>query len=182
VLALGLTLSRDQAAWAQAAIVRAGLGKRAEVRHLDWRDLPEQRFDAISSVGAMEHFGRAQLAFHFSAMAALLRPGGRMLNHCITRPTDRARDRGGPFIDRYVFPDGELLGPATVIGAIHDNGFELRHTESLAASRLAFQRNRVQVHQMLGVHVGSDGASEMPLRPDWEHEQPSRRADLRRAA
>jgi cyclopropane-fatty-acyl-phospholipid synthase len=225
VQALGVTLSREQARWAQRAIERAGLRNRAEVRFLDWRDLRGRRFDAISSVGAMEHFGRAQLGSHFSAMASMLRPGGRMLNHCITRPSDQARDRSGPFIGRYVFPDGELVGPATVAGAMHDNGFELRHAENLrehyamtlrawcanlerhwdeavaevgdrrarvwrlymAASRIGFERNHVQVHQMLGVRVGADGTSAMPLRPDWERrsaaQPPLRRAErLPRAA
>jgi cyclopropane-fatty-acyl-phospholipid synthase len=208
--ALGVTLSREQARWAQRAIEQAGLGGRAEVRFLDWRDLRGHRFDAISSVGAMEHFGRAQLASHFSAMAAMLRPGGRMLNHCITRPSDDGLDRTGPFFDRYVFPDGELLPPSVILGAMHDNGFELRHEESLrehyamtlrewaanleghwdeavaeagerrarawrlymAVSRLAFERNLLQIHQMLGVRVAADGASDMPLRPDWPPEAP----------
>ena len=210
VSALGVTLSRKQAWWAEDAIQKAGLRDRAEVRFLDWRDLRERHFDAISSVGAMEHFGRAQLASHFSAMTNLLNPGGRMLNHCITRPTNGGRDRAGPFIDRYVFPDGELLGPADIIGAMHDNGLEARHAESLrehygmtlrewcanlernwddvvaevgdrrariwrlymAYSRLGFDLNRIQVHQMLGVRTGADGASGMPLRPDWERPAP----------
>lgn len=54
-----------------------------------------------------------------------------MLNHCITRPSNRRRHRPGPFIDRYVFPDGELQGPGTVIGAMHDHGLEVRHAENL---------------------------------------------------
>jgi cyclopropane-fatty-acyl-phospholipid synthase len=129
--ATGVTLSRAQAEWAQQAIADAGLSNRAQVRQLDYRDLGEEMFDAVSSIGAMEHFGTRQLGRHFGEMAARLRPEGRMLNHCITRPSNREGHRPGPFIDRYVFPDGELQGPGMVIGAMHDHGFEVRHEESL---------------------------------------------------
>lgn len=132
VRALGVTLSRNQVQWAQAAIGERGLSDRAEVRLLDYRDLAAtERFDAISSIGAMEHFGARQLAPHFAAMAGRLQPTGRMLNHCITRPSNTQRSRPGPFIDRYVFPDGELEGPGAVITAMHDHGFEIRHEENL---------------------------------------------------
>jgi cyclopropane-fatty-acyl-phospholipid synthase len=131
VHALGVTLSSQQVAWAERAIAEAGLVGRAEVRHLDYRDVPEAGFDAISSVGTMEHIGSAELGGHFEALAAKLRPEGRMLNHTITRPSNRERNRPGPFIDRYIFPDGELQGPGTVVGAMHDNGFEVRHSENL---------------------------------------------------
>ena len=131
VSAIGVTLSRPQAEWAQRAIRGAGLQDRAEVRHLDYRDLREGGFDAIASVGAMEHFGGAELASHFSTMIGRLRPGGRMLNHCITRSWGHQPHRTGKFIDRYVFPDGELESLPTVIGAMNDQGFEIRHEENL---------------------------------------------------
>jgi cyclopropane-fatty-acyl-phospholipid synthase len=206
VSALGVTLSRQQATWANRAIDGAGLGDRAEVRLLDYRDLADRDFDAISSIGAMEHFGSRRLGSHFAMMARLLRPEGRMLNHCITRPSNREQHRTGPFIDRYVFPDGELQAPGTVIAAMHDHGFELRHADNLreqyaatlkhwganlerrwseavatvgerrarawrlymAAARVGFELGRVQIHQMLGVRISSDGRSGMPLRPDWD--------------
>jgi cyclopropane-fatty-acyl-phospholipid synthase len=129
--ALGVTLSAQQVAWAQRAIAEAGLEGRAEVRHLDYRDVQETGFDAISSVGTMEHIGSAELGGHFEALAGKLRPEGRILNHTITRPSNRERNRPGPFIDRYIFPDGELQGPGTVVGAMHDHGFEVRHSENL---------------------------------------------------
>ena len=131
VHALGVTLSAQQVAWAERAIGEAGLEGRAEVRHLDYRDVHETGFDAISSVGTMEHIGSAELGGHFEALAGKLRPKGRMLNHTITRPSNRERNRPGPFIDRYIFPDGELQGPGTVVGAMHDHGFEVRHSENL---------------------------------------------------
>jgi cyclopropane-fatty-acyl-phospholipid synthase len=131
VHALGVTLSAQQVAWAQRATVDAGLEGRAEVRQLDYRDVHETGFDAISSVGTMEHIGKAELGSHFEILAGKLRPKGRILNHTITRPSNRERTRPGPFIDRYIFPDGELEGPGTVVGAMHDHGFEVRHSENL---------------------------------------------------
>jgi len=131
VRALGVTLSRQQAEWAARVIEDSGLTARAEVRFLDYRDLRVPRFDAISSVGVMEHIGSAELGDHFSSLAAMLRPEGRMLNHTITRSSNQTGNRTGKLIDRYVFPDGELQGPGTVMGAMHDNGLEVRHAENL---------------------------------------------------
>ena len=90
VRALGVTLSREQAEWAQAAIVREGLDDLAEVRHMDYRDAPTETFDAVSSIGLTEHIGVGKYAEYFGALRDRLRPGGRLLNHCITR-TDSAR-------------------------------------------------------------------------------------------
>jgi cyclopropane-fatty-acyl-phospholipid synthase len=153
VHALGVTLSSQQVAWAERAIAEAGLEGRAEVRHLDYRDVQETGFDAISSVGTMEHIGSAELGGHFQALAAKLRPGGRMLNHTITRPSNRERNRPGPFIDRYIFPDGELQGPGTVVGAMHDNGFEVRHSENLREHYAMTLREWVR-----NLDLGWDGA------------------------
>ena len=207
VRALGVTLSAQQAAWGQAAIEREGLSGLAEVRHLDYRDVPETGFDAVSSIGLTEHVGKQNLPAYFSFLLGKLTPGGRLLNHCITRPdnTEPAiRMRG--FINRYVFPDGELEGPGYLISLMTDTGFEVRHEENLrehyaktlaawcanldahwdeavqevgqgtarvwrlymAGSRLGFDRNHIELHQVLGVKLQPDGTSGMPLRPDWE--------------
>ncbi|MET9224773.1 cyclopropane-fatty-acyl-phospholipid synthase family protein [Lentzea sp. NPDC003310] len=204
VRAIGVTLSRNQAEYAQKAIVEAGLSDLAEVRHLDYRDVRETGFDAVSSIGLTEHIGKAQLPAYFSALYRKLKPGGRLLNHCITRPDNKQKALSGPFINRYVFPDGELVGPGHLVSQMHDAGFEVRHEENirehyaltlaawgrnleahwdeaveevgeararvwrlyLAASRLGFDRNNIQLHQILGVRL--DGTtSHMPLRPDW---------------
>jgi cyclopropane-fatty-acyl-phospholipid synthase len=132
VRALGVTLSAEQAAWGQRAIEQAGLSGLAEVRHLDYRDVPETGFDAVSSIGLTEHVGKAQLPSYFSFLYGKLKPGGRLLNHCITRPDDSvsARNAGG-FINRYVFPDGELEGPGYLVSRMNDAGFEVRHEENL---------------------------------------------------
>jgi len=103
----------------------------AEVRHLDYRDVPESGFDAVSSIGLTEHIGLAQLPHYFSFLRDKLVPGGRLLNHCITRTDNSTESRPGKFIGRYVFPDGELESPGTLMSAMHDNGFEVRHEENL---------------------------------------------------
>jgi len=203
VHALGVTLSRKQAEWGQKAIAEAGLSELAEIRHLDYRDVTESGFDAVSSIGLTEHIGKAQLGAYFQSLHDKLRPGGRLLNHCITRPDTKPAKVGG-FLNRYVFPDGELESPGYLMTQMHDNGFEVRHAENLrehyaktlqrwcanldehwdeavrevgvgrarvwrlylAGSRLGFDRNTVQLHQMLGVRL--DGTeSHMPLRPTW---------------
>jgi cyclopropane-fatty-acyl-phospholipid synthase len=132
VRALGVTLSSRQVEWARRAIEEAGLADRAEVRLLDYRDVAEAGFDAVASIGLTEHVGKAQLPAYFRFLHGKLRSRGRLLNHCITRP-DNLHPlllRGG-FIDRYVFPDGELLGPGHIMSTMHDAGFELRHEENL---------------------------------------------------
>ncbi len=207
VRALGVTLSQEQAAWAQRAIKEAGVSDLAEVRHLDYRDVDETGFDAVSSIGLTEHIGKGQLPGYFAFLYGKLRPEGRLLNHCITRPDNLAPARvTDGFIYRYVFPDGELEGPGYLVSHMHDAGFEVRHSENLrehyartlagwcanldehwdeavaevgegtarvwrlymAGSRLGFERNQIQLHQVLGVRLGPDGSSGMPLRPDWE--------------
>jgi cyclopropane-fatty-acyl-phospholipid synthase len=131
VQALGVTLSRAQALWAQKDIVAKGLADRAEVRHLDYRDVTETGFDAVSSIGLTEHIGARHLPDYFRFLASKLSVHGRLLNHCITNPTTRMRHRPGGFIDRYVFPDGELEAVGEIVSAMQDNGFEVRHTENM---------------------------------------------------
>ena len=131
VQALGVTLSRRQAEWAGKAIAGAGLGDRAEVRHQDYRDVTETGFDAVSSIGLTEHIGMRALASYFDFLFSRLRPEGRLLNHCITRPTTTEGVKSKGFIDRYVFPDGELEAVGTIASAMQDAGFEIRHEENL---------------------------------------------------
>ncbi len=130
VRALGVTLSHEQATWAKDAIDREGLGDLAEVRHSDYRDVVESDFDAVSSIGMTEHIGVVNYETYFGFLRDRLRPGGRLLNHCITRPHNRPT-RTGAFIDRYVFPDGELTGSGTVISAAQNAGLEVQHSENL---------------------------------------------------
>ena len=127
---VGVTLSREQAAWAQDAIKRDGLDAVAEVRFGDYRDVRDNGFDAVSSIGLTEHIGIRNYPSYFAFLRDKLVPGGRLLNHCITRPDNDATDTG-EFIDRYVFPDGELTGSGRIITEIQNAGLEVRHEENL---------------------------------------------------
>lgn len=204
VKALGVTLSLQQAQFAKEAIDAAGLSDLAEVRHLDYREVVEDGFDAISSIGLTEHIGVANYPAYFSFLRDRLKPGGRLLNHTITRAHNRPV-RTGAFIDRYVFPDGELTGSGRVIVEAQDAGLEVQHAENLrihyaktltgwsenlerhwdeavaevgegtakvwglymTGSRLAFERNEIQLHQVLASRTADDGTPAFPLRPTW---------------
>jgi cyclopropane-fatty-acyl-phospholipid synthase len=131
VRALGVTLSRQQAEWAAKAIADEGLSDLAEVRYADYRDVREGSFDAISSIGLTEHIGKRNLPAYFRFLRSKLQPQGRLLNHSITRPTTTEPVHLRGFIDSYVFPDGEIEGVGTIISAMQDNGFEVRHDENL---------------------------------------------------
>ena len=133
VRAVGVTLSRRQAEWAEKAVAEAGLADRVEIRYQDYRDVRDGPFDAISSIGMFEHVGLSQLRVYFGGLRRLLRPGGRLLNHAIARPPNAGRTRFQPnsFIDRYVFPDGELHEVGNVVSTMQRAGYEVRHVESL---------------------------------------------------
>ena len=133
VRAVGVTLSRRQAEWAEKAVAEAGLADRVEIRYQDYRDVRDGPYDAISSIGMFEHVGLSQLRVYFGGLRRLLRPGGRLLNHAIARPPNAGRTRFQPnsFIDRYVFPDGELHEVGSVVSTMQRTGFEVRHVESL---------------------------------------------------
>lgn len=131
VEALGVTLSREQAEWAAKAIAEDGMTGVAEVRFCDYRDVVETDFDAVSSIGLTEHIGLAQLPSYFAFLRGKLRPHGRMLNHSITRPTTSEEVKTTGFIDRYVFPDGELEGVGAIVSAMQNSGLEVRHEENL---------------------------------------------------
>ncbi|MEV0772691.1 class I SAM-dependent methyltransferase [Nocardia salmonicida] len=131
VKVIGATLSAEQAAWAQQKIAEEGLGDLAEVRHSDYRDIPEGEFDAVSSIGLTEHIGVHNYPFYFGYIKDKLRVGGLFLNHCITRHDNTRTTKAGDFIDRYVFPDGELIGSGRIISDIQNVGLEVLHEENL---------------------------------------------------
>jgi cyclopropane-fatty-acyl-phospholipid synthase len=129
---VGITLSKEQVAYASAAARDAQLDERVQFRIQDYRDVRGEQFDAISSIGMFEHVGLARLHEYFRGVHSLLLPGGRFLNHAISRPPGhRPRFFRYGFIDRYVFPDGELHEIGNVVSAIQADGFEVRHVESL---------------------------------------------------
>jgi cyclopropane-fatty-acyl-phospholipid synthase len=206
VTAIGVTLSAEQAAWGAARMEREGLADRGTIRHGDYRDVRETGFDAVSSIGLTEHIGVSNYPAYFRFLRSRLTESGRLLNHCITRPDNQhpgVPSRG--FINRYVFPDGGITGSGTIVEAMEDQGFEVRHQENLrehyamttrdwcrnlsanwdaavaeaglgvarvwglylAGSRLSFERNRIQLHQVLASKTTSDGRSGFGLRPTW---------------
>jgi cyclopropane-fatty-acyl-phospholipid synthase len=130
VHALGITLSESQAAEARARVAAAGLADRVHVHVADYRELREAPFDAIASIGMVEHVGVDLLGTYARRLAELVRPGGRILNHGIVRlrPAPRS-DR--TFIARYVFPDGELHPLSAVVTAFERAGLEPRDVEAL---------------------------------------------------
>ncbi|MGK2875194.1 MAG: class I SAM-dependent methyltransferase [Nocardioides sp.] len=127
---LGVTLSAEQAGWGQQRVKEMGLDHIAEVRHCDYRDVAESDFDAVSSIGLTEHIGVKNYRAYFGSLAAKVKPGGRILNHCITRNSNLGKATAGSFIDRYVFPDGELAGSGTLITAAENVGLEVQHHEN----------------------------------------------------
>jgi cyclopropane-fatty-acyl-phospholipid synthase len=161
VRVLGITLSENQATYANFQIARAGLGDRASVKLQDYRDLAADSFDKIVSVGMFEHVGRSHLPEYFAQTYRLLKPGGLFLNHGISRrppvlhfiPTrsdlccSRPRRVGGAsvwqrlveqyllgsgaFIQCYVFPDSELMPLSEVNLIAEQAGFEVRDVENL---------------------------------------------------
>ncbi|MBA2697756.1 MAG: class I SAM-dependent methyltransferase [Nocardioidaceae bacterium] len=131
VSAVGVTLSAEQAKWGQLVLERDGLADRGEIVHGDYRDTPGEQYDAVSSIGLLEHVGVHNYPPYFGFLRDKLRDGGRLLNHSITRPRNNVRVTTGAFIDRYVFPDGELIGAGRIIADAQDAGFEVRHEENL---------------------------------------------------
>ena len=132
VKAVGVTLSKRQAEFAAKRVAEAGVGDRVAVRLQDYRDVDDGPFDAISSIGMFEHVGAAGLATYFGRLHDLLRPEGRLLNHGIVHPpSPRSRFARRGFIDRYVFPDGELHDVGSVQTVMESSGLEVRHSENL---------------------------------------------------
>ncbi|MFG3118662.1 class I SAM-dependent methyltransferase [Streptomyces sp. NPDC048197] len=133
VRAVGITLSEEQATYARKRIAEAGLADRVEIRVQDYREIKDEPFDAISSVGMAEHVGRARYAEYADALFALLRPGGRLLNHQIARRpmANEEAYRVDEFIDRYVFPDGELAPVGRTVAQLEEAGFEVRDVEAI---------------------------------------------------
>ena len=130
VEAIGVTLSQQQADYGAKQIAEAGLSDRAEIRYGDYRDIAETGFDRVSSIGLTEHIGARNYPSYFSFLRSKLVPDGALLNHTITRNDGTQRARAGGFINRYIFPDGELTGPAQVMSAMNDAGFEIQHEEN----------------------------------------------------
>lgn len=129
---VGITLSPPQAEEARRRAEEAGVADRVEIRVADYRDLAGERFDAIASIGMVEHVGSANIDLYARTLAGLLEPGGRLLNHGIARLRHTDAE-AGPFSERYVFPDAAPLHLSRVLMALERAGFVTRHVEEFGA-------------------------------------------------
>ncbi|KAF1021400.1 MAG: Cyclopropane mycolic acid synthase 1 [Paracidovorax wautersii] len=133
--ATGITLSKNQHAYVNRLIEEKGLQGRVRIELRDYRLLDEgQPYDKISSVGMFEHVGRANMAAYFSKLYRLLKPGGLVMNHGITAGGTRNARLGagmGEFIEKYIFPGGELLHVSHVLEYIAEAELETVDMESL---------------------------------------------------
>jgi cyclopropane-fatty-acyl-phospholipid synthase len=124
----GITLSEPQAQLARERAAEAGVGDQVDIKVMDWRELHAEPFDAISSIGMVEHVGSGNIDNYAVALRNFLKPGGRLLNHGIGRL--RWNDpEAGPFSERYVFPDGAPLHVSRILIALERAGFEPTHVE-----------------------------------------------------
>jgi cyclopropane-fatty-acyl-phospholipid synthase len=131
VQVVGITLSAEQATLARKRVAEAGLTERIDIRVQDYRAVDDGPFDAISSVGMAEHVGRAKMPGYAAALAALLRPGGRLLNHAISWDAGDTTWETDSFIARYVFPDGELISLGDMVDALSSADLEVIDVETL---------------------------------------------------
>lgn len=131
----GITLSRNQHEHVNQLIKARGLAGRVTMELRDYRELPEgEPYDKIASVGMFEHVGRAQLPEYFAKINRLLKPGGLLMNHGITAGGTRNHQLGagmGDFIERYIFPGGELVHVSKVTEAMSEAQFEPLDLENL---------------------------------------------------
>jgi cyclopropane-fatty-acyl-phospholipid synthase len=123
-----ITLSEPQAALARERAAAAGLSDRIDIRIADYRDVAGEQFDAIASIGMVEHVGSSNIDAYARQLAAVLRPGGRLLNHGIAR-LRYGDPEAGPFSERFVFPDAAPLHLSRVLAAIEAAGLEPCHVE-----------------------------------------------------
>ena len=135
VEATGITLSKHQHEHVNRLIEQKGLSGRVRMRLMDYRDLEEdQPYDKIASVGMFEHVGQARLLSYFAKIRRLLRPGGLLMNHGITAGATGHHQLGagmGDFIEKYIFPGGELMHSSAVLARMADAGLEMVDTENL---------------------------------------------------
>ncbi|NWD76843.1 class I SAM-dependent methyltransferase [Pseudomonas gingeri] len=158
VKVFGITLSKEQLALAKERVIAEGLQDKVDLQLLDYRDLPQDgRFDKVVSVGMFEHVGHANLKQYCEILFGAVREGGLVMNHGITaKHTDgRPVGRGaGDFIDRYVFPNGELPHLSMISAEISEAGLEVVDVESL---RLHYARTLEQWSQRLENNLEAAG-------------------------
>ncbi len=124
----GITLSEPQAELARKRAAEAGVEDLVDIRVMDYRELAGEPYDAIASIGMVEHVGANRIDEYAQTLARLLRPGGRLLNHGIAR-LRLGEPEAGPFSERYVFPDAAPLHLSRIQAAIEGAGLETHHVE-----------------------------------------------------
>ena len=129
---VGITLSEPQAEVGRRRAAAAGVADRVDIRVLDYRELAGERFDAVASIGMVEHVGDERIDAYAERLAGLVKPGGRLLNHGIAR-LRHTDPPAGPFSERYVFPDAEPLPLSRVLLALERAGFAVEHVEGFPA-------------------------------------------------
>jgi len=201
---VGVTLSVEQAQLARRRVDDLGLAERIDIRVQDYREVTDGPFDAISSIGMAEHVGKRRMSGYFTHLHGLLRPGGRLLNHAISSVGNSRLGRRS-FVNRYVFPDGELLDVGLTALLMERSGFEVRDVENLrehyartlrhwvanlehgwdtAVSLVGEARARVWLLYMSGSINGFDDAGiqvmqtlGVKLHPDGHSDMPPTRRD-----
>ncbi|SFM99668.1 class I SAM-dependent methyltransferase [Variovorax sp. OV329] len=174
--ATGITLSKNQHAYVTKLIEEKGLAGRVRVELLDYRELkPAQPFQKISSVGMFEHVGRGNMAAYFRQIDELLAPGGLVMNHGITSGGLDQQQLGagmGDFIEKYIFPGGELLHVTHVLREMAASGLEMVDTENLRphyartlwAWSDALESRLEAAREVLRASTGDEGRAERVLR------------------
>ena len=162
VKVFGITLSKEQLALAKERVKAEGLQDKVDLQLLDYRDLPQDgRFDKIVSVGLFEHVGHANLREYCQILFNAVREGGLVMNHGITAKHTDGRQVGrgaGEFIERYVFPNGELPHLSMISAEISEAGLEVVDVESL---RLHYARTLEHWSQRLEQNLDA-AANEVP--------------------
>ena len=131
VSVLGVTLSEEQVRLGRELVQAAGVADRVTLRLADYRELGDEQFDAISSIGMVEHVGEERIDLYMRTLHGLLRPGGRLLNHGIAKLMDFDTKDEGAFSERFVFPDGVPLPLSRIAQAMERTGLVVRHVEGL---------------------------------------------------
>ncbi|HET6869192.1 MAG TPA: class I SAM-dependent methyltransferase [Solirubrobacteraceae bacterium] len=131
VRAVGITLAEEQARLARERVREAGVADRVEIRLADYREVSDGPFDAIASIGMVEHVGAEQIDTYARRLHGLLRPGGRLLNHGIAKLQDFDTPDEGAFSERFVFPDGVPLPLSRILQALERTEFTTTHVEGL---------------------------------------------------
>jgi cyclopropane-fatty-acyl-phospholipid synthase len=127
----GITLSEPQAELARQRATDAGVADKVDIRVMDYRELSGEPFDAVSSIGMVEHVGSANIDLYAEQVARLVRPGGRVLNHGIAR-VRHGEPEAGAFSERYVFPDAAPLHLSRIVFAMERAGLLTDHVEGFA--------------------------------------------------